>query len=110
MRRFFDEFIEHFIGDVLDHVGSGLLDQPGEDHLLVQEVAVVETGDLVLEINQCGNDVDAVLSGHAVVVDLDEADRLAVADFVDLLQLGQDLMRLVVVVVICQQSNHSKLD
>ena len=62
---------------------------------------MIETGNLVLEINQCWNDVDAVFSGHAVVVDLDETDGFRVAYFIDLLELEENFLRFLVIVVIC---------
>lgn len=100
MGRFLDEFIEHLIGDVFNRVGGQLLKQPGQHLFLVGQIAKVEARDFVLKVDEHRQAVDAVLSGDMVVVDLDEGDSLLVTLVVDVLQLGQDALRLLVVVVV----------
>ena len=101
MGCFLDELVQHLVGDVFNHVGGQLVDEPGQHLLLVGQIAVVETGDFVLKVDERRDVIDAVFPGHVVVVDLDEGDPFAVALVVNVLQLGQDPLRLFGVVVVC---------
>lgn len=70
MSRLFDEFVEHFIGDVLDHVGSELFDEPREHLFFVFQIAVVETRNLLLKVDKRWDVIDAILTSNRFVVDL----------------------------------------
>ena len=63
-------------------------------------LTVVNTGDLVLEVDQSRELVDAVLLGFVGVVDLDESDALLVTFIVDMLQFGQDIFAFLFILVI----------
>ncbi len=104
MRCFLDELVEHLVGDVFNHVGGQLVDEPGEHLFLVSQIAMVETGDFVLKVDESREVINAIFLGHMIVVDLDEGNPLGVAFVVDVLQLGQDPLRLFIVVVICNPS------
>ena len=69
-----DQELEDLLRHVLDRVRRLLLDQPLQQLVLVVQVLVVERGDLVLEVEDGGEGVNAVLLGLSGVAHLDEVD------------------------------------
>lgn len=100
MGALLDEDVEYLVGDLLDLGALDVVDEPLEDLLLVGQIAAVQAGHAVLQVEQRRQLVDAVLLGLGVVVDLDEGHRPLVALVVDVLQFRQDAQRFGVVSVI----------
>lgn len=100
MIHFLDNQVQHLIGNVLNLVRTLLFLDPLQDILLLHQVALVDRGNALLKVHQLGDLLDAVLLGLFRVVDLHEQDAQLIALVVNVLELGQDLLGLFVVVVV----------
>jgi len=96
----FDQFVQHLLGDVFDVIFLEQVRQPLENFLFHRQVTGVDDGDTFTEEDQSGQPLDAVLLSFDQTVDPDELDVLLVAFVVDILQFGQDLDVVQVVLVI----------
>jgi hypothetical protein len=96
----FDQFVQHLLGDVFDVIFLEQVRQPLENFLFHRQVTGVDDGDTFTEEDQGGQSLDAVLLSFDQTVDPDELDVLLVAFVVDILQFGQDLDVVQVVLVI----------
>lgn len=70
MSRLLDEFVEHFISDVLDHVGCELFDEPRKHLFFVFQIAVVKARNLLLKVDERRDVIDTIFASHRFVVDL----------------------------------------
>ena len=98
----FDQLVQHLLGDVFDVIFLEQVRQPLENFLFRRQVTGVDDGDAFTEEDQSGQFLDAVLLSLDQTVDPDELDVLLVAFVVDVLQFGQDLDVVQVVLVICK--------
>lgn len=97
-----DEHLERLAVNRLDHFGLGLvlLQHPLEDLLLVHQIPGVDGTELVTVEHQRRQVLQIVLVLNVVVRSLDEINVLLFALVIDVLQLSDDLERLLVLIVI----------
>lgn len=96
----FDKIDQYLVRDFLDGGSVLLLDQPFENLVLVQQIALVDGWDLVLEVNQSRKVIDTVFLRLGVVVHTDDHDTFLLQLVVNVLQLVQDAYVLLVVLVV----------
>ena len=94
------------VGLALEHVRGG---EPGEEFLRVEEIAVVEDGVLLAEVDEGGRVVDAERLGALGRVDPDDVEAVAVGALVDPLQRIQDDLAVDAAVVIYGRNRVSVL-
>ena len=100
---FIQKFLQKFPVDFLNlilRLEDVLRGEPGEDHLAVHEVAVVDDGRHPPEVDEGGGVVDVVLPRRVGVVVLDEVDAVRVGFVVDLLKAFQDRVTLNALIVV----------
>lgn len=107
VRHLLDNYVQHFVGNILDLVGLLLLLQPLEHLLLVLEITLVHHRDTFLEVEHRGYLIDTVLLGFVHIVDFHERYAELVTLVVDVLQFVENLLRLSVVVIVCGGSGIS---
>lgn len=87
-----DHQIQHLPVDVLDRVLQLLVDEPLEDLVLVQQVALEYGRDLVLKVDQWREVDHAEFLGELRVHDFDKVDADLVRVVVDRLKAVEDLV------------------
>ena len=98
------QHLQRFAVNRFDDLGLGvvLLQHPFKDLLLLHHVAGVDRAELVAIEHQGGQRFEIVLLVDVFVGRLDEIDVLLLALVVDVFQLGNDLLGLLVIVMICE--------
>lgn len=96
----FDKIDQYLVRDFLNGGSVLLLDQPFENLVLVQQIALVDGWDLVLEVNQSRKVIDTVFLRLGIVVHTDDHDPFLLQLVVNVLQLVQDAYVLLVVLVV----------
>lgn len=94
------EIRQNFVRDLFNSSAVLLLYQPLEDLVLVEQIALVDRRDFVLEVHQGRQMIDTVFLRLGVVVYPDDDDTLLFQLVVDVLQLVQDPDVLLVVLVV----------
>lgn len=99
------EICQNFIRNSLDGSAVLLLYQPFEDLILVEQIALVDRRDFVLEVHQSRQMIDTVFLRLGVVVYADDDDAFLLQLVVDVLQLVQDPDVLLVVLVVYEKES-----
>lgn len=84
--------------DRLNHVRGGVdeVQNPFKDFLLIHEIASVDCAELVTVESQSGQSWQVVLLLNAIIAGLDKVNVFLLALVVDVLELVQNLLRLLV--------------
>lgn len=90
--------------EILSDFLCSWLNAPAEPKDIERGTALtrVHGGDALLEVDERGQDIDAVLLGFVVVVDLDEGDAAGVTVVVNVLQLRHHQLGVLLVLLVCR--------
>lgn len=104
-----DNNVEHLIGNVFNFIWACLQFHPSQDFLLLFEVSFVDGRNSFLEIQKLRELFNSIFFGFLSIIDFHESDSKLVAFIVDVLQFGENLVGLLVVVVVWNSEDNWKL-